>query len=173
LNSRSGTASIFTLATWPSDTFGMSVSSTSISASSTDMSANRQQHGAGVVHRADHGRFALFDVPARDQAVHRRGDDHLAQVVFRGGEARLFLLDLLLARLDLLLARAQVGFARGQLVLGALQRLLGREPVLPQLLLALEVLPGEIEVDVGRFDRGALPREPRLRGGNAGSPRSS
>ena len=51
---------------------GMSVSSTSTSASITDMSAMVSSTGAGVVHRADDRRFALLDVAARDQAVHRR-----------------------------------------------------------------------------------------------------
>ena len=46
----------------------------------------RQQHGAGVVHRADDRGFALLDVAARDDAVDRRLDADLAQVVARALE---------------------------------------------------------------------------------------
>ena len=50
---------------------------------------DRQQHRAGVVHRADDDGLAFLDVAARDDAVDRRLDAHLAQVVARalGGGA--------------------------------------------------------------------------------------
>ena len=86
-NVRSGTASIVTRASWPSVTVGMSVSSTSTSASITDMSAIVSSTGPGVVHRADDGRFTFLDVAPRHDAVHRRGDDDLVQVVARRGQA--------------------------------------------------------------------------------------
>ena len=89
----------------------MSVSSTSTSASSCDMSA--------IVNS---WLPALFIVPTTavspssmlrrvDDAVHGRRDDHLGQAVAGRGQAGLFLLDPLLAGLDLLLVRLEVRLA--------------------------------------------------------------
>ena len=61
----------------------------------------RQQLRAGVVHRADDDVFAFLDVAARDDAVERRQQRHLPQVVLAGVERRRFLLDHLFARPDL------------------------------------------------------------------------
>ena len=130
LNVLSATASIVTTATCPIVTFGMSVSSTSIFRLDDRHVGDRQQHGAGVVHRADHDVLAFLDVAPGDDAVHRRRDRHLAQVVARGRETRLLLLDLLLARLHFLLARLQLGLADRHVVLRPLERFARREAVL-------------------------------------------
>ena len=53
----------------------------------------RQQDGAGVVHRADYRRFALLDVPAGDDAVDRRFDADLAEIVAGALEAGALLPD--------------------------------------------------------------------------------
>ena len=94
------------------------------------MSAIVSRLAAGVVHRADDGRFTLFDVAAGDDPVHRRLDDDLRHVVAGRRQARLLLLDLLFARFDfllprgdLLLAPLDVGLSHGDLVLRALERL--------------------------------------------------
>src|SRR3989442_782920 len=63
---------------------------------------NRQQHRAGIVHRPDDDVLALLDVATGHDAIHRGGDDDLAQVVARGLELSLLLQDLLLARLNVL-----------------------------------------------------------------------
>src|ERR1041385_5888960 len=55
---------------------------------------DREQHRPRVVHRADDDVFTFLDVAPRDDAVHRRGDGDLTEVVARGGKAGLFLLDL-------------------------------------------------------------------------------
>ena len=102
-NVRSGTASIVTLAIWPSCT------RRDVGLVDLDLGLDQrhvgdgQQHRAGVVHRADDRRLALLDVAAGDDAVHRRGDDDLGQVVPRRRQAGLLLLDLLFLCLDLLL----------------------------------------------------------------------
>ena len=85
-------------AVWPICTFGMLVSSTSTSAWMTRHVGERQQHRAGVVHRADHRRFAFLDVAARDDAVDRRFDADLAQVVAGALERRALLVDPALLR---------------------------------------------------------------------------
>ena len=87
-----GIASMVTFAVWPNLTLGMSVSSTSTSASMTDMSATVSSTVPGVVHRADDDRFTLFDVAAGDDAVDRRLDADLAQVVARALERGALLL---------------------------------------------------------------------------------
>ena len=126
-----------------------------------------EQHRARVVHRADDGGLALLDVPARDEAVHWRVDDHLAAVVLRGREAGLLLLDLLLAGLDLLLASLELRFPAFDLVLRAFERFTRRQAAFPELVLALEVLPREIERDTRLLDVGPRLLQRRPRGGHA------
>ena len=83
VNVRSGRASIVTFVFWPSFTFGMSVSSTSISASMTDMSATISSTTLGLFVKPDDRHLALFDVPLGDDAVDRRLDRDAAEVVLR------------------------------------------------------------------------------------------
>ena len=70
----------------------------------------RQQHGAGVVHRADHRRFAFLDVAARHDAFDGRLDADLAQVVLRVVERRALLHDAAVLRLGALVALLQGRF---------------------------------------------------------------
>ena len=83
----------------------------------------RQQHGAGVVHRADHRRLALLDVAAGDDAVDRRLDADLAQVVPGVLERRLLLLDARRCVVTSAPALASVGLRMPHVVLGPLERL--------------------------------------------------
>ena len=76
----------------------------------------------------------------RDDAVDRRFDADLAQVVAIGFERRLLLLDAQLLRQHLLLLRAQLRLAHLQFVLRAIEHLLRRQAALPELLLAREVV---------------------------------
>ena len=111
------------------------------------MSAIVSRTDAGVVHRADDGGLALFDAAAGDQAVHRRRDDDLIQVVARRRQARLFLLDALLVCFDVLRrAASEIRLANGDLVLRSLEVLLRRQSFLPEVLLTLQVLARELEV---------------------------
>ena len=85
---------------------------------------NRQQHGAGVVHGADDGRFALFDVPARDDA--RRSGETM-RTLFRSylalsRFASSCLMRCSCVRTDCSLTM-QVGLAHLDVVLGALELL--------------------------------------------------
>ncbi len=82
---------------------------------------NGEQHSARIVHCADDDVLPLLDVAPRHDAVHRRRDDHLAQVVPRCGESGLLLLDLLLASAHLLLASPEFGLAQFHFILRALQ----------------------------------------------------
>jgi hypothetical protein len=114
----------------------MSVSSTSIWASMIDH------------------RLALLDVPACDDAVDRRFDAHLAQVVLRRVEARQLLVDALLLRRHGLLRLLEVGLAHLLVAHGLVVGLLGRQAAVPQVLLALQVVVGQLQRD---------PRAPDLR----------
>ena len=59
--------------------------------------SNRQQHGARIVHRADDGGVADFDVAAGDDAVERRLEARLPQIVLSARQAGHLLPQLLLA----------------------------------------------------------------------------
>ena len=88
---------------------------------------DRQQHGAGVVHRADDDRFPLLDVAARDDAVDRRLDAHLAQIEARALRRRALGLHPQLLRAELLFLRPQIRLAQLEFVLRALERLARRQ----------------------------------------------
>ena len=107
----SGIASIVTFAGWPSAMNGMSVSSTSISAWTPDMSAI-DSRSVPPAERAVARRFALFDQPLRDDAGDRRDDSHLREIDLRAREVGLFLLDALLLRDDRLLGALEIGRLR-------------------------------------------------------------
>jgi hypothetical protein len=127
-----------------------------------------QEHRPGVVHRADDGRLAFLDVAACHQTVHRRRDDDLIQVVARGREAGTLLADLLLAGVDVLLARLQIGLPDGNVVLCPLECLTSRQAVLPQLLLAAQRRPCQLEHGIGLFHVRARQGERGLRRCHAG-----
>ena len=150
------------LAGWPSCTSGMSVSSTSTSASITDMSATVKQHGAGIVHGADHHVFALFDVAAGDDAVEGGLEADLGQRVLAAAEAGLLLIELGLAVLDFLLASLQIALTHFDFGLGAFERLARGQARRRQFLLAFQALPRHVELgacalqpDARLFERGA------------------
>ena len=116
-----------------------------------------QQDRAGVVHRADHRRLALLDVPARDDAVDRRLDADLAEIGLGVLERRLLLLRAQLQRAEVLLLRGEVGLAHRQVGLRLFERFLRRQPALGEVLLAAVGVLGLLE----RRAR-ALEREPHL-----------
>src|SRR5215471_482316 len=101
---------------------------------------DRQQHRARVVHRPDHDRLALFDVAARDDALDRRLDADLAQVVLGVLERRLLLLHAIALDFDLPIGRVGLCLLYLELVLGVVERFLRRQPALPELLLARVVV---------------------------------
>ena len=168
LNVRSGTASIVTLASCLSATLGISVSSTSTSASITDMSAIVSRTDPGVVHRSDDGGLSLFDAAAGHQTVHGCRDDDLIQVVARRRQARLFLLDALLVCFDVLRPGPKIRLANSDLILRFLEVLLRRQSFLPEVLLTLQILARELQVCAALLDGRARPEQGRLGGGNTG-----
>ena len=113
---------------------------------------NSEQDGSGIVHRPDDDVLAFLDVAARDDAVHWRHDDDLAEGVARRREAGFFLFDLLFARPDFLLTRLELCFADGDVVLRALERFPRGQPFLPEFILSLEVLPRQLERRARLFD---------------------
>ena len=119
----------------PICTLGMFVSSTSTSAWMMAMSASVEQHGAGVVHRADHRGLAFLNVPSRDDAVDRRLDSHFAQVVARALEPGAFLVDAAGLRRDLFLALANRRFGGLDVVLRLVERFARGELLTPQVAL--------------------------------------
>ena len=139
---------------------------------------DRQQHRAGVVHRADDDCLALFDVAAGDDAGDRRLDADLAQVEARALGGRAFLMHPQFLRLDLLLLRPQVRLAHPQIVFCPLERFTRRQATLPQLLLPTQIVfrllqryPGAVErqaqlfhLRLRRLQRGlgALHRRPEV-----------
>ncbi len=76
---------------------------------------HRQQHGTGIVHRADDDVLADFDVASSDDAIERRLEPRLRQRMTGAGQTRLLLTQLLLTRLDFLFTRAQFGLSHVQL----------------------------------------------------------
>ena len=98
----------------------------------------RQQHRAGVVHRADDGRFAFLDVAARDDAVDRRFDADLAEIVARALERRRAP-DRCgsPARRPACSRSCSADSADFDVVLGLLERLARRQLLAPEILLAL------------------------------------
>ena len=117
---------------------------------------DRQQHGAGVVHRADDGRLAFLNVPARDDAGDRRLDAHLAQIELRARELRAILSEPHFLRAHLLLAFGEGRLREPHVVLRAFQRFARGELLLPQLLLAFQILLRDGQLHPRRLD--ALPR---------------
>ena len=134
---------------------------------------DRQQHRAGVVHRADDGRLPLLDVPARDDAGDRRFDPHFAEIELRAGELRAILPEPHLLRAHLLLALGKRRLREADVVLRSFERFARGELLLPQLLLALEILLRDRQLHASGFDR--LPRlfEPRLAACSAAWPLST
>ena len=124
---------------------------------------DRQQHRAGVVHRADDDGFALLDVAAGDDAVDRRLDAGATQVVLRLVQRGAFLADALILGLDVLLALAQFRLADVHGVLRPVELLPRGQLLRPQLLLALELAAREREVLARRDDREPLLLEHRPR----------
>ena len=141
----------------------MFVSSTSTSRLNDAHVGERQQHGAGVVHRADDRGLAFLNVPARHDAVDGRLDAHLAQIVARALEAGALLVDSRFLRVDLPLAFLERRFRGADVVLRALERFARRELLLPELLLAREVLLRLIELHARGLDRLPLLLERRSR----------
>ncbi len=112
-----------------------------------------EEHGAGVVHRADHGGLALLDVAPRDNAFDGRLHAHFAQVVPRAFERRLLHVDAAFLRLDLLLALLHVRLGDLHVVHGLLERLARRQLLLPEILLTGEVLLRLQELRLRRLNR--------------------
>jgi hypothetical protein len=95
-------------------------------------------------------------------AVDRRLDAHLAQIVARALEARLLLGDARALRRHLLLALGQRRLGGPDVVLGPVQRLLRRQLLLPQVALPLEGLLRLLELHPRRLHRLAQLGERRL-----------
>ena len=113
----------------------------------------RQQHRARIVHGADDGGLALLNIAARDDAVDRRLDAHLAEVVARALEHGTLLCDAALLRLDLFLALLHVRLRGPHVVHHLVERLARRELLAPEVLLARQVLLGLLQLHFRRLDR--------------------
>ena len=124
-----------------------------------------QQHGAGVVHRADDRRFAFLDVPARDDAGDRRFDAHFAEIELRARQLRAILSEPHFLRAHLLFALDERRLREPDVVLGALEHFARRQLLLPQLLLALADSAARRSAARGRSrPPGAPARAPTLAG---------
>src|SRR5581483_4824490 len=97
-----------------------------------------EQHGPGVVHRADDRGFALLHVPPRDDAVDRRFHADAAQVVARAVETGALLRDAALLRFDQLLAFLDVRLRRVDVVHRFVERFARRQLLTPEILLPRE-----------------------------------
>ena len=113
----------------------------------------RQQHRAGVVHRADHRGLAFLDVPSGNDAVDRRLDPVLAQVVARALEDGAFLHDASGLRRQLLFALAQVRLGRLDVVGRALERFARRQLLAPQVFLPCQGLMRLLDLHFRGFNR--------------------
>ena len=135
-----------------------------------------EQHRAGVVHGADDDVLTLLDVAAGDDAVEGRLEARLRQVVAAADQPGLLLAHLLLAGADLLRAGVQVALAHLDLGFGLLERLARRQARLPQFLLPLERLAGDVEAGLGALHLHARLLEAGAGAGDAplrrGGPRS-
>ena len=94
-----------------------------------------QEHGAGIVHGADDGHFALLDLQAGDDAVDGRNDGGFADGVAGAFQRGPGLLD-----------AVQVGFLVGlgylELDAGVLELFLGNQPFVEELLAPVQVTAG-------------------------------
>ncbi len=113
---------------------------------------DRQQHGAGIVHRPDDGRFAFLDVPARDDTGDWRLDADLAEIELRAGQLRAILSKPDFLRAHLLLALGEGRLRDSHVVLRAFQRFARGELLFPQLLLTFQILLCDGQLHTRRLD---------------------
>ncbi len=129
---------------------------------------DRHQHGSSVVHRAHDDCLALIDIAPGHDAVYRRLERHLRELVAVAFQIRGLLSDLLLARGHFLLARFHLCLAHACIVLGALEGLARRQLVLPEVLLALQVAVSPVEIGLCGLDRHPCAFESRTCRENGG-----